>query len=254
MTSIFCAVSRRVRRMSIYSSTNRSKILEKSETVKQALLYTSTFLLAFASPILHSVLKIIFGPEFQSQVLVVLTAILFPLQGFFNFALYIRPGVNRIRKRNPGTCLIEAVRQVVFNVRSVGSTENPCVIRVNEDNDSSVYLSSEDNSIARVDSVESDQTPSISKEINHNKDVTLNDRPNTRRRSLVEISSVLSQFPDDDLNENSSNETPSILEENNVIKDIAVNDRPRKRRHSLIEISTVLSQFPKDDLEENASI
>ena len=77
---------------------------------------------------------------------------------------------------------------------------------------SNTYLSSEDDSIARVDSVESDQTPSISKEINHNKDVTLNDRPNTRRRSLVEIASVLSQYPDDDLNENFSNKILSFLQ------------------------------------------
>ena len=73
-----------------------SRVMEETETRKQALLYTLVFVLTFIFPIIRAVIFIINSNK--NIVLVVLTGILHPLQEFWYFVLYIRPGVNIIVK------------------------------------------------------------------------------------------------------------------------------------------------------------
>merc|ERR1719491_1050294 len=55
-------------------------ILERKETTKQAVLYSSAFLLTFAFPIIRAVWVTLY--EDETLVLDILTAIFYPLQGF----------------------------------------------------------------------------------------------------------------------------------------------------------------------------
>jgi len=171
----------------IRTSATSSSVLEEIETVKQALLYTSAFILTFTSPLLQSIRVLMNTSSPRSKFLVISTGLLYPLQGFWNFVLYIRPGVNRIRRRDPDIYLIEAIRRVVFNVRSLenGQSEGACP---NEDD------SNEDASIAEIVNDNLTQMPSILAEDDCRSQVR-----SKRRRSFVQLSSVLYQESLDDL-------------------------------------------------------
>jgi len=97
-----------------------STILEERETIIQALLYASAFLLTFTFPYIQAFYFLIKG-EF-SPALAVFTAIFYPLQGFWNFLFYIRPGVKHVRNIDPSKSLIGAVREVIFNTESVANS------------------------------------------------------------------------------------------------------------------------------------
>lgn len=111
----------RVRRHRFGSNRSHSvSILEGKETIKQGLLYSSAFLLTFAFPTARALASFM-GVD-KTVILDTLTAIFYPLQGFWNFVLYSRPGVNHVRKMDTSKSLFGAIREVVFNAESVSNS------------------------------------------------------------------------------------------------------------------------------------
>jgi len=103
------------------SQTNRATILEVEETIKQALSYSLAFFLTFSFPMIHALIRL-GKPESTVPALSILSAIFYPLQGFFNFIFYIRPGINHVRKIDSSKSLIGALKEVIFNAENVSSS------------------------------------------------------------------------------------------------------------------------------------
>jgi len=99
----------RMRRYSYASARTEHRNSEISDTVKQALLYVAAFFLTFAFPCIAWVFR-----EY-SFTLEVLAKIFYPLQGFWNFLLYIRPGVKEARRANPDKSLVWILNQVIVH-------------------------------------------------------------------------------------------------------------------------------------------
>merc|ERR1712150_39881 len=91
----------------------------------QALLYSLAFFLTFSFPIINALL---YAPTKEKEdterhvaALLILRSIFYPLQGFFNFIFYIRPGVNHIREIDPNKSLIAAMKQAILRAESGSS-------------------------------------------------------------------------------------------------------------------------------------
>lgn len=88
----------------------KSTSLETRDTVIQALLYTSAFILTFAFPAIDL--------GYSTFFLNVLAKTFYPLQGFWNFLLYIRPGVKKVRREHPDKNIITILREVIFHAKN----------------------------------------------------------------------------------------------------------------------------------------
>lgn len=99
---------------------DRRSILDIKETIVQALLYTFAFIITFIFPAIEIFLALIGIPEAPFAIKI-LTTIFLPMQGFWNCAFYIRPGVSCLRRRNPGMPFIGAVWKVISNSGSIAN-------------------------------------------------------------------------------------------------------------------------------------
>jgi len=125
MGSICWSVMRQANRISRYkygtTQTNRGTILEKEEMIKQALLYSLAFLLTFIFPTIQA--AILMGkPGTAVPLLDSLSATFYPLQGFYNFVFYVRPGVHHVRETDPSKSLIGAIKEVIINAEAVSNS------------------------------------------------------------------------------------------------------------------------------------
>jgi len=103
--------------------TNRSTILRTKETVIQAIFYSLACFLTHISSFIMAIIGLHgSGIKYVFSFWQVASIILFPLQGFWNFVLYCRPGVKHVRKMNPEISLFGAIREVVFNAESVADS------------------------------------------------------------------------------------------------------------------------------------
>jgi len=105
------------------SQTNRVTILEVDETIKQALLYSLAFLLTFLFPMIHALIRLR-NPDSTVPTLSILSSIFDPLQGFYNFIFYVRPGINHVREIDSSKSFIGALKEVIFNAGIVSSSRN----------------------------------------------------------------------------------------------------------------------------------
>jgi len=123
MISICWTVISHANKMEKYTTFPRNKKLpvrtsrikhEKEETIKQALLYASAFILTYFFLIM-SMLFVRFGNQSTPPAaLLILSNIFYPLQGFWNFVFYVRPGVKHVIKTSPTKSCLEALRDVIF--------------------------------------------------------------------------------------------------------------------------------------------
>jgi len=125
MGSICWSVLRQANRISRHrygtTQTNRGAILEKEDMVKQALSYSLAFLLTFLFPTIQTVI-LIGRPGVSSPVLDALSATFYPLQGFYNFVFYVRPGVNHVMEVDPSKSLLRAIKDVILNAEAVSNS------------------------------------------------------------------------------------------------------------------------------------
>jgi len=135
ITSMICicwTVTSQANKMKSYSfsgrrknpSARRSRVDDdRKKTIKQAFLYFSAFILTYFFPILG--MGYTNGKPNASlpNVVVILTSIFYPLQGFWNFVFYIRPGIHRTIKINPGMSVLRAARVVIFNPTSIETSQ-----------------------------------------------------------------------------------------------------------------------------------
>jgi len=98
--------SNKMRRYSYGTTQMQQRQSEKNEVVHQAILYTAAFVITFVCPAI-SVIYYCFPAE-------IIKNTLFPLQGFWNFLLYIRPNVMKMKKTTPDRNLCEIIWSVVF--------------------------------------------------------------------------------------------------------------------------------------------
>jgi len=110
MVSISCYAntrSTRVRRYSYSQNQTQRRESERQATIRQAMLYTLAFMMTFIFPVL-----VIIFPYYPFEVL---KNIFYPLQGFWNFVLYIRPIVIKRREAAPHKYFYEIVWSAVFH-------------------------------------------------------------------------------------------------------------------------------------------
>jgi len=123
MASVCQAVTRQSNDMQSYSfgmaEINRN--LELKETRDQAVRITFVFFLTFIFPLAQG-----FTYNFMSDtvysIFLICTMIFYPLQGFWNFIFYSQRNLEHVRKMNPEKCLLQAVREVVFDARAVADS------------------------------------------------------------------------------------------------------------------------------------
>jgi len=93
---------------------NRALMSNDRETVKQALMYSSAFILTYTFPLVGGMIwKGGTGNPIPYWISI-LSNIFYPLQGFWNFLFYIRPGIDYVLQTTDKS-LIGAVLEVVFN-------------------------------------------------------------------------------------------------------------------------------------------
>jgi len=135
MVSICWTVISSANKMEKYTFIPRDKKLapiqnrindEKRETIKQALLYTSAFILTYFFLTVSEFFKMFLGGT--PVVLQILMSVFYPLQGFWNFIFYIRPRVKHAIKTSPTKAYLDIFRDVIFQPMSMpvkqGSTKN----------------------------------------------------------------------------------------------------------------------------------
>jgi len=121
MVCICRTVTSQATRMERYTvSCQRSRIDEdKRKAVKQACTYALAFILTYMFPIIGTgYIRGRTGVEVPIAV-TILTSIFYPLQGFWNFLLYVRPGVQHVMESHPEKSFVRATCDVVFNPESV---------------------------------------------------------------------------------------------------------------------------------------
>jgi len=80
------------------SSMTRKGVCEAHETMKQASVYVAAFFFTFIWLILTIIVNQTSGPSYTLRVL---SAIFYPLQGFWNFFVYTRRGCTTLRRQHP---------------------------------------------------------------------------------------------------------------------------------------------------------
>lgn len=90
------------------------------KTVQQALLYMLAFFITFLFPLITLMVKRYY------YAIEVLMNICYPLQGFWNFLLYIRKGISDAKKMTPDRCLLGLMCNVIFysKVRNTRTRQN----------------------------------------------------------------------------------------------------------------------------------
>jgi len=114
MVAICCHVYTQSKKISKYTYSVKQRQIRESENRKlvlQAMLYALAFFITFLFPI------IMFWTNLNKRYyfpLEVLTSIFYPLQGFWNFLLFIRHSVIEMRRMTPDKYLIRIIWNVIF--------------------------------------------------------------------------------------------------------------------------------------------
>lgn len=107
----------------------------KKEAATQGFLYVTTFLLTFLPAFVIQIMEgmVATGEENLQQVypLLVLNAMLLPLQGFFNVFVYVRPYYNRFRAQNPDDSMITILKLALFDSNIPRISSAPISDRIN---------------------------------------------------------------------------------------------------------------------------
>lgn len=107
----------------------------KKEAATQGFLYVTTFLLTFLPAFVIQIMEgmVATGEENLQQVypLLVLNAMLLPLQGFFNVFVYVRPYYNRFRAQNPDDSMIRILKLALFDSNIPRISSAPISDRIN---------------------------------------------------------------------------------------------------------------------------
>jgi len=101
------AQSNKMKKYSYGVAQNQRRESEKRKTVEQALLYMLAFFVTFVFP------SIIFMTKRYHYPLEVLMDICYPLQGFWNFVLYIRKSVSVVKRTKPDKYLLGVIWDVI---------------------------------------------------------------------------------------------------------------------------------------------
>jgi len=118
-------VFRRMNSQSTPSRSNRSLSSNDRETVKQAVMYTCAFFLTWTFPITGGIIwKGGTGKPIPYWISI-LTMLFYPLQGFWNFLFYVRPGVYYVLESTDKS-FIGALREVVFNGKTLSMERKKC--------------------------------------------------------------------------------------------------------------------------------
>jgi len=103
------------------SSTRIRMDEDKRNTIKQACAYASVFILTYTFPII-GIFYVRIGSRVEAPTAVmILSSIFYPLQGFWIFLLYVRPGVEAEMETNPEMSFVRAICDVMLNPESVAS-------------------------------------------------------------------------------------------------------------------------------------
>ena len=99
----------------IESDENRENVRENPRVRKvmyRALSYSGAWFATYIFTYIRTVALLV-DPMFKSFILQILIAIFLPLQGFFNFLIFIYPKISQIRLSNPETSILKAFTMVL---------------------------------------------------------------------------------------------------------------------------------------------
>ena len=111
MASISCYVHARSKKITRYSygrNQMRRRESERRAIIRQAILYTAAFFITW----MFQAIRVVNGPTIP---LLIMNSIFYPLQGFWNFLLYVRPNVMKMKKAQPDKYLYEIIWNVVIH-------------------------------------------------------------------------------------------------------------------------------------------
>lgn len=99
-----------------HSAVQRTRVEnDKRDTIRQALLYVSAFVMTYAFPFAIAISTKAKAGGVPPYILLVFTSILYPLQGFWNFLFYIRPGVRHAMQIDSTISYLGAIWNTVLN-------------------------------------------------------------------------------------------------------------------------------------------
>jgi len=235
ITSMICicwTVTSQANKMRNYTSSARRSRVEddRKKTIKQAFLYSSAFILTYVFPLIGSAYTKGMADVPLPNTMTVLICIFYPLQGFWNFVFYIRPGVQRTMKTNPSMSYLGAARDVIFNPTIVETTQRQVSVRRR----SAIY------SIAPKRIVEPACEPVVTNSLSIN---TSEDNYIKSSSDKVDLALTHQEL----LNVTSSTCDSSESREDNITHDLElqfeVSPQPNinRRRDSLMSISSILN-------------
>jgi len=91
---------------------------KKRQTIKQALLYISAFILTYGVPTISAICGGVGWFYDPPLIVTLLISIFYPLQGFWNVCFYIRPGLKYVMYTNPTKSYLGAIIDVIFRPES----------------------------------------------------------------------------------------------------------------------------------------
>jgi len=228
MICISYTVTSRAIKMRKYTSFNNARRRshvddDRKKTIKQAFSYFSAFVVTY-TPLLLSALyrKDIEGTGRLPYFIRTLVGVFYPLQGFWNFFFFIRPGVQHVMKTNSDKSYLRAIKDVVFINNVIQSTSS----RQNIIPDSPIEILVEDG-------------------LNHSTGEPKPEIERPRRLSLVYFSSMLNGEEDSDSVESVVEDGPHLA----TCKPKPEIERPR--RLSLVHFSSMLNGEEDSDSVES---
>jgi len=117
MGSIYFFIRKNVRLIQNRYNTTSASDRSLKEIVKQAFLYVTAFLITFIWPMSVAIQRHyeVTIPLWQNLLL----SFFFPLQGFWNFLIFIRPMYNRINRQNPDRSCVWVLRTAIVREAAV---------------------------------------------------------------------------------------------------------------------------------------
>merc|ERR1719491_170438 len=187
MASISIFVHLQWKKMLKYTYNARQEQRQRSEkwkTIQQAMLYTAAFALTFLFPCILV--------TWNAFALEILSNMFYPLQGFWNFFLYIRPGVIKIKKIKPDKCFCEIIWLVIFRSNIEKRLNNRCGISSPRERKRGKKIGSEENYNETSDRSKNPHSEQVRKEMRTGNEENLNEISDDSPRLSVDSQLPLS--------------------------------------------------------------
>ena len=130
MLLLYWTVHQQSRAMRRYAGAGTNNDKRKRQVAEQAFLYIAAYYLMSLFPTLQVIIRSITGGGYF--VVFIGNGFCFPLQGFFNLFIYLRPRYLQFKKNSPEATRLQAIRHILFNRGSSGRSSTSKLVRSSE--------------------------------------------------------------------------------------------------------------------------